>query len=87
MDVECRIVQDMLKGDDCYELRMKLKVRNCVFASLPRADDLGALYKCYRCSVQIVQSIFLALSRSTRTRPSLTARMTEVWGNPQVEIM
>lgn len=27
MDVECRIVQDMLKGDDCYELRLKLKVR------------------------------------------------------------
>ena len=25
MDVECRLVQDMLKGDDCYELRMKLK--------------------------------------------------------------
>ncbi len=25
MDVECRIVQDMLKGDDCYELRMRLK--------------------------------------------------------------
>lgn len=23
--VECRIVQDMLKGDDCHELRMKLK--------------------------------------------------------------
>ena len=25
MDVECRVVQDMLKGDDCYELRMRLK--------------------------------------------------------------
>ena len=25
MDVECRLVQDMLKGDDCYELRMKLR--------------------------------------------------------------
>lgn len=25
LDVECKIVQDMLKGDDCYELRLKLK--------------------------------------------------------------
>ena len=25
IDVECRFVQDILKGDDCYELRIKLK--------------------------------------------------------------
>lgn len=25
MDVECRFVQDMLKGDECYELRLRLK--------------------------------------------------------------
>lgn len=25
MDVDCKLVQDMLKGDDAYEIRMRLK--------------------------------------------------------------
>lgn len=25
MDVEAKLVQDMLKGDDCFEIRLRLK--------------------------------------------------------------
>ena len=25
MDVEAKLAQDMLKGDDCYEIRLRLK--------------------------------------------------------------
>lgn len=37
MDVECWFVQDMLKGADCYELRLRLKEHRD--ESFPFKDD------------------------------------------------